>query len=198
MVGRFLETPTPTRSSDLAARVAATPAHAEVRAVFLQVVEDALRDEPRAHAAWTSRYARTPRGYAMVPVRDYLARVDAAAALVAPTTSADVAIARLHARAVTFMLDHPGARLFLGPRDREPRVLLERLERSRTLLASYGDWRVQARRGEAVIQVREEWIWLDAVWLPVVRSVFPACGVRDYEVTFTPHGAFSGELRARW
>lgn len=179
------------RDRDLERRIAATPVDAEIRAVFLHVIDDALRRESRALPMPVR-----PRGYTSVPVRQYLADLHEAGSLVGPTPEAG--IARLHASTASFLLDHPGARLFVGPRDRDPLVLLGRLERSRSMLATYGDWRVGGRRGDVVITIRDEWVWIDAMWCSVIRSVFGACGVSDGEVLHESDGPYAATVRVRW
>ncbi len=178
------------RDRELERRLAATPIDAEIRAVFLHVIDDGLRRESRAPLS------KRPRGYTSIPVRQYLADVHEAGALVGPTP--DAGIARLHAATATFLLDHPGARLFVGPRDRDPLVLLGRFERSRSMLASYGDWRVGGRRGDVAITIRDEWVWIDAMWCSVIRSVFDACGVPCGEVIHESEGPFAATVRVRW
>ncbi|MGZ6083373.1 MAG: hypothetical protein ACXWUE_07895 [Polyangiales bacterium] len=179
---------------DTGARIAAIPATAEVRAVFLRVISSALPEE--AFVSWVSRFGQPPRAYTMIPVRDYIERVAAAALL--SSGSLGAGLAQIHARAVGFLLAQPGMELFLSARDRHPVRLFERLESSRSLIASYGDWRVtlDGRQG-ATIVVRDEYIWLDLLWTPLLSSIFPACGVQG-EIECDLDGPFSGRLRARW
>lgn len=179
---------------DTGARLAAIPATAEVRAVFLQITASALHDEPRA--AWFARFGKPPPSYTMMPVRDYVERVAEAALLCSPSLT--TGLAQLHGRAVSMLLSQPGVDLFLASRDRHPARLLERLEASRTLIASYGDWRVSIDGPRAVsIVVRDEYVWLDLLWTPLLASIFPACGMQG-EIECELDGPFSGRLRARW
>jgi hypothetical protein len=178
------------RERDLERRIAAAPVDAEIRAVFLQVIDDAVRREGRTIAT-----PKRPRGYSSVPVRNYLKELHDLGALVGPTPEAG--IARLHARTASFLLDHPGARLFVTARDRDPFVLLGRLERSRSMMASYGDWRVSGRRGDVVITIRDEWVWIESMWCSVIASVFEACSTTG-EVVHEPEGPFSSVVRVRW
>jgi hypothetical protein len=179
---------------DTGARLAAIPASAEVRAVFLQIVSAALHDEPRA--AWLARFGKPPPSYTMMPVRSYVERVAEAALLCSPSLT--TGLAHLHGRAMGMLFAQPGADLFLTARDRHPGRLLERLEASRTLIASYGDWRVTLDGPRtASIVVRDEYVWLDLLWTPLLASIFPACGLEG-EIECELDGPFSGRLRARW
>lgn len=184
------------RESDLALRLAAAPASAEVRGVFLHVIEHALREEGIVDTRPLLAAGSRVRAYTMVPLRDYLVQLETAALLVA--NNVEVGLARLHARAASFLLGHPGARLFLGARDRDPVVLLERLERSRSLIASYGRVQVRARPGDVVVEARDEYVWLDAVWASIVRSVFTFASIDGAVVDCTMQGPFDGVIRARW
>jgi hypothetical protein len=178
------------RERDLERRMAAAPIDAEIRAVFLQLIDDAARRELRSIVT-----PKRPRGYTSVPVRQYLAAVHELGAALGPTP--EVGIAKLHARAASFLLDHPGARLFVSERDRDPFVLLGRLERSRSMMASYGDWRVAGRPGDVVITIRDEWVWIDAMWCSVIASVFDACRIAG-EVVHEAEGPFAATVRVRW
>ncbi len=184
---------TGTRESDLARRIAATPADAEIRAIFLHAADDAFALE----APMRSSFARKrPRGYAMLPVRTFLEEIHVLGAALGPTPEAG--IAHLHGNTASYLLNHPGARLFVTARDRDPMVLFGRLERSRSMMASYGDWRVTGTRGDLVITIRNEWVWLDSMWLPILESVFPACGVRGGELQTTHESPFNATVRVRW
>lgn len=178
------------REHELARRIAAAPIDAEIRAVFLQVIDDAVRRERPAIIL-----PRRPRGYASLPVRDYLAIAHQLGATFGPTP--DAGIARLHAHTATFLLSHPGARLFVSERDRDPLVLLGRLERSRSMLASYGDWRVSGRRGDVTISIANEWLWIEAMWLSIIHSIFEVCAVRG-EVACELESPFAATVRIRW
>lgn len=178
------------REHELVRRISAAPIDAEIRAIFLQVIDDAVRRERPAMTL-----PRRPRGYSSIPVRDYLAIAHQLGAAFGPT--ADAGIARLHARTATFLLSHPGARLFVSERDRDPFVLLGRLERSRSMIASYGDWRVSGRRGDVTISIANEWLWIEAMWLSVIRSVFEVCAVQA-DVTCELESPFAATVRVRW
>ena len=178
------------RESELALRIAAAPIDAEIRAVFLQVMDDAIARERPSRPR-----PRRPRGYASVAVRDYLKICHELGEVMGPTV--DAGIARLYARTATFLLDHPGARLFVSARDRDPFVLLGRLERSRSMMASYGDWRVSGRRGDVVVSIANEWLWIESMWLSVIRSVFDACSVEG-EVICESESPFAATVRVRW
>lgn len=183
-----LGVPTPLpRDLELDARLACAPSSAEVRGVLFRLVE---------HVVPSVAQGAEIRGYAMYPLRDYLVRLHRAASASGPNVHAG--LVRIHARAVTFLLGVPAARVFLGPKDRAPFALLERLERSRALLASYGDWRVSGRAGDVSIVVRDEPVWLDAVWCTMIRSIFPACGVPGGDVELDPDGPYAGRIRVRW
>lgn len=134
--------------------------------------------------------------YAMMPVREYLERVHAAGALVGPTP--EEGIARLHARAASFLLDQPVFRMFVTPRDREPLHLLERLERSRAMVASYGRWRVHGVRGDVTITIADEWVWIGPMWCSLIRSVFPACRAPEPLIERTGADPWSATVRVRW
>jgi hypothetical protein len=179
---------------DTGARLAAIPASAEVRAVFLQIIPSALDEDARN--AWLARFGEPPRAYSMMPVRDYVERVAEAALLC--SHSLTVGLAQLHGRAIPQLLAQPFVDLFLSERDRHPSRLFERLEASRSLIASYGEWRV-TRDGprSASIVVRDEYVWLDLLWTPLLSSIFPACGLQG-EIECDLDGPFSGWLRARW
>lgn len=179
------------RERDLERRISITPIDAEIRAVFFQVIDDVLRRE-----AVRCTIPKRPRGYASVSVQHYLAAVHELGALVGPTP--DAGIARLHARTASFLLNHPGARLFVSERDRDPLVLLGRFERSRSMLASYGEWRVSGRRGDVAIAIRDEWLWIEPLWCSVIRSVFDACGVECGEIVCDHEGPFAAMVRVRW
>jgi len=181
------------RESELARRIAVTPADAEIRAIFLHVADEAFaREAPTRVALLADR----PRGYSMVPVRSFLAEITRLGAALGPTPEAG--ITRLFANTAPFLLDHPGARFFVTARDRDPMVLLGRLERSRSMMASYGEWRVTGTRGDLLVTIRNEWVWLESMWCSIVRSVFPACGVRDGEVELTLENPFCATVRVRW
>lgn len=179
-----------TRERDLSRRIAAAPIDAEIRAVFLQVMDDAVRRERVAITL-----PKRPRGYASIPVRQYLAIAHQLGAALGPTPEAG--IERLHADTARFFLDHPGARLFVSDRDRDPFVLLGRLERSRSMIASYGDWRVSGGRGDVVIEIRNEWLWIDAMWCSIVRSVFATAALAA-EISSELDGPYSAVVRVRW
>lgn len=179
---------------DLATRVAATPPDASIRLRYQHLVEDALRDaghDPRG----TFPERRMP-GYAMVPVRDYLGRVHDAGTRLGPTP--EEGIARLHAGAVGAMLALPEASLFLAPAEREPFTVLTRFARQRDLVASYGTWSIAGERGDATLTLRNEWIWIEAMWLPLLRSVFPACGEPAPHTTCELVDPWSARLRFQW
>jgi hypothetical protein len=182
-----------TRESDLARRCAITPADAEIRAIFLHAADVAFAHEAPSRA---SVMHRRPRGYAMVPVRTFLEELHALGTALGPTPEAG--IARLHANTAGFLINHPGARLFVSARDRDPVVLLGRLERSRSMMASYGDWRVTGTRGDLLITVRNEWVWLESMWCSVIASAFPACGLPPPHIEATLETPFTGTVRVRW
>jgi len=190
--GKITATVGTTRDDELASRCAATPADAEIRAIFLHAVDHGFARETGRSVATHGR----PRGYSMVPVRSYLEEVHALAASLGPT--AEAGLARIHTHVGAFLLGHPGARLFLTDRDRDPMVLLGRLERSRSLMASYGEWRVSGTRGDLAITVRNEWVWLDAMWSTVIASMFPACGLPPAHLETILDSPFSGTIRVRW
>lgn len=181
------------RGGELAQRIAATPADAEIRAIFLHVADEAFAREAPTRAALIGK---RPRGYAMLPVRSFLEEIERLGAALGPTPEAG--IARLYANTASFFLDHPGARLFVTARDRDPMVLLGRLERSRSMMASYGDWRVTGTRGDLTVTIRNEWAWLDAMWCPIIRSVFPACRASLGQVELTLENPFCATVRVRW
>jgi hypothetical protein len=175
----------------------AVPASAEVRAIFLRIAEAKLHAIQRdAHVSWTSRFGPTPPSYRMVPVREFLVRVHAAAMLVSGTLEAG--LARLYAHAAKQLLAEPGADLFVAKRDREPLRLLRRLEISRPLIASYGEWRVREATPRSVeIDIEGEHLWIDLLWRPIVASVFPAFGlVADVGCALGARG--QGRMWARW
>ncbi len=189
--------PTPfPRDLDLAARLEGAPASAEIRGILFRLVESALGGGLGSDAGPGGLDDARHRGYAMYPLREYLLRLHRAATTVGPSVPAG--LARLHARGVSFLLAAPAAKIFLGPRDRAPFALLQRLERSRSLLATYGEWRVSGRPGDVSIVVRDEYVWLDAVWCTLIRSAFPACGVSGGEVELELDGPWSGRIRVRW
>ncbi|MBI2395040.1 MAG: hypothetical protein HYV09_36050 [Deltaproteobacteria bacterium] len=70
----------PTRDLDLATRISAAPSSAGIRGVMLHAVDAALR----ASGVKAPVRPAIP-SYALIPVREYLARVHAAGALVGPT-----------------------------------------------------------------------------------------------------------------
>jgi hypothetical protein len=189
-VGRVYSAIDPSRDRDLQRRIAAAPIDAEIRAVFLQVLDDGARREELSVPK-----AKRPRGYASLPVREYLAIAHQLGTALGPTPEAG--ITRLHANTARFFLEHPGARLFISERDWDPFVLLGRLERSRSMMASYGDWRVSGKRGDVVIAIRDEWIWIEAMWCSVIRSVFAAASVEG-EIVCEHEGPFSAVVRVRW
>lgn len=193
-----LGVPTPIpRDLELAARLESAPASAEIRGILFRLVTHALRQGLEGHGdAHAALHDDEHRGYAMYPLRDYLLRLHRAATAIGPGLT--TGLARLHARGASFLLAAPAARIFLGPRDRTLFALLQRLERSRSLLANYGHWRVSGRPGDVSIVVRDEYVWLDAVWCPLIRSAFPACDVPAGEVELDPDGPWSGRIRVRW
>ncbi len=177
--------------TSLGARLAAAASEprAEIRGVFFQIMEVALRDDARGSG---TRH----RSYGMYPLGEYLTRAEELSASIGPTC--DRALIELHRTAASFLLSHPGARLFLGARDREPHVLLQRLERSRSLMASYGHWRVHGGRGHVTIAIRDEYVWIEEVWATIVRSVFPHLGIDRATVTVHLDGPFDGVMEVRW
>jgi hypothetical protein len=183
-----------TRESDLARRIAATPAGAEIRAIFLHAADDAFTREAPGRVSSIKRVR--PRGYAMVPVRSFLEELHELGAALGPTAEAGTAL--LHANTAAYLVNHPGARLFVTARDRDPMVLLGRLERSRSIIASYGDWRVTGTRGDLLVTVRNEWVWLESMWLPLIASVFPACGLPPADIEAKLESPFNATLRVRW
>jgi hypothetical protein len=179
---------------DLAERIAAAPAGAEIRGILFRMIDDAVARDPRA-ASWAARAGRH-RGYAMYPLAEHLARVALAASTIGPTF--ELGLARLHAGAVTFLLAQPAARIFFDARDREPFALLRRLEVSRALLATYGRFVVEGRRGDATVTIEGEPLWIEHAWVPMIRSVFPALGRPPGEVDCELDGRFAGRVRVRW
>lgn len=178
------------RERELSRRIAAVPIDAEIRAVFLQVVDDQVR-----RAAIPIALPKRPRGYSAISVRQYLRTIHNLASALGPTV--DAGISYLHANTAGFLLDHPGARLFVSQRDRDPLVLLARLERSRSMMTSYGEWSVEGCRGDVVIRIRDEWIWIESMWCSVIRSVFRACSVEG-EVVCESESPYSATVTVRW
>lgn len=176
-----------------AERVAATPPSAEIRGVFFHLVQRAMEEEqttPR-HASREMR-----REYAMYPARGYLRFVQAAAS--ARSNDVERTIERWHARAMHHLLCSGVARLFLRRADYTPLGILRRLERSRALLASYGEWRVGGDEGDVHIEVRGEWVWIREAWLPAIASIFPALDRSAPRIDCELYTPFSAAIRVRW
>lgn len=176
-----------------AERLDATPPSAEIRGVFFHLVERTMEEEsPELRRA--SRTLR--RAYAMYPVREYLSFVHSAACVNDATP--ERAVERWHARAMHHLLGGGIARLFLRRADHAPFPLLRRLERSRALLASYGEWRVGGREGDVHIEVRDEWIWLREAWVPAIASIFGALDRNAARIDCELEGPFAARIRVRW
>jgi len=179
---------------DLAARIDATPPDAAIRARYLMLLEEPLR--ALGHDPALVRPARPCPAYTMVPVREYLAFAHAAGAAVGPTP--EQGIAQLHQDAMSALIEVPASRLFLSPRDLDPFKLLGRFASSRSLVASYGEWSIEGQPGDATITVRKEWVWIEAMWASVLRSVFSACGQPLPVLECHLEDPWSGTLRFRW
>lgn len=184
------------REVELAKRVRDTPRDAELRGVFFRMLDHALREDPSASAWFASQYGGSFRAYLSYPLHGYLLRVDAAARLLGPTIA--LGIERLHARAAEVLATTSIAKLFLRPEDFRPFQLLQRLDRSRALLANYGEWRVEGREGDVTIVVRDEYLWLREAWVPAIASIFPALGLPPARVDCELDGPYSGRLRVQW
>ena len=100
--------------------------------------------------------------------------------------------------AASLLLASSALKHFVRLRDRDPWVMIQRLERSRALISSHGEWRVHGRRGDAIIEVRDELVWLDSAWTTAIASIFPALELPRAEVTCSLQGPFDGTIRVRW
>jgi len=132
----------------------------------------------------------------MYPVRSYLQFVQNEAS--ARGLTPEQALARWNARAMGHLLTSAIARVFLPRADHTPLALLHRLERSRALLASYGDWRVGGREGDVTIVVRDEWIWIREAWVPAIASIFEALDVAPPDVECVLSTPYDARVRVRW
>ena len=174
-------------------RLEATPPSAEIRGVFFAMIERAVEAEQpaRRRVSGTMR-----REYAMYPVRNYLRFVQSEAAARGETP--EHALERWHAHAVRHLLSSAIARVFLHRSDHRPLALLHRLERSRALLASYGDWRVSGDEGDVTLAVRDEWIWIREAWVPAIASIFDALDRAPPRVECALSSPFDARIRVRW
>jgi hypothetical protein len=179
-----------------AERLEATPRGAEIRGVFFAMVERALEEEEPSRR----RVSRTMRrAYVMYPARSYLQFVQNEAAARGQTP--EQALLRWNARAMRHLLTSGVARLFLRRADHTPLALLHRLEQSRALLASYGDWRVSGREGDVTLVVRDEWIWIREAWVPAIASIFDALDPRGAalpKIECVLSSPYDARLRVRW
>jgi hypothetical protein len=176
-----------------AERLDATPPSAEIRGVFFAMVERAIEEE----APSRRRMSRTlRREYAMYPVRGYLRFVQAEAAARGDTP--ENAIERWNAHAMRHLLSGSLARVFLRRADQTPLAMLHRLERSRALLAGYGEWRVSGHEGDVTVGVRDEWVWIREAWVPAIASIFDALDLAPPRVELALASPFDARIRVRW
>jgi uncharacterized protein (TIGR02265 family) len=174
-------------------RLAATPPSAEIRGVFFSMVQRAIEEEepPHRRVSGTMR-----RDYAMYPVRGYLRFVYSAA--IARSEAPERAIERWSAHAMRHLLASGIAHVFLRRADHAPFALLHRLERSRALFASYGEWHVSGHDGDVTITLRDEWIWIREAWVPAIASIFEALDRAPPRIDCTLTGPFDARVRVRW
>lgn len=161
---------------------------------YLMLVEDALREAGLDPTIARASRAQPP--YAMFAVREFLPLVHAAGEAMGPTP--DEGIARLFEDAFPKLIELPGARMFVSPLDREPFSLLSRFATSRSLAASYGEWEIEGAAGDATLIIRKEWAWIDAMWRPILASVFTACRLPPARIDATFEDPYSARLRFRW
>src|SRR5262249_10187103 len=112
--------------------------------------------------------------------------------------TAEHAIERWSANAMRHLLSSGIAHVFLRRADHTPLALLHRLERSRALLASYGQWRVTGREGDVTITVCDEWGWTREAWVAAIASVFRALDHAPPRIECVLASPFDAVVRVRW
>ncbi len=160
---------------------------------------DHVRRMGRAEASlWRATAPQRRRApFLSYPLREYLEELALAAAIVDPSNPHEGM--RLIWRGATSMyLETPFGRSLVRLLKPNPVRYLRWLAEHREHFCNYGRWTVIAEvEGHAIIDMRDEYIWLESAHRGGAEGLLAACGVRG-TVEAELSSPYSGRLQLRW
>ena len=185
------------RGSDLEERLPQVPASAHLRGLYFVNIETIL-----GRAALLDQYrSYFPKSYSAVrwyPVSDFLIQAAVGAALLkGPDCIAEGLVTLGHNNATAFA-DSLLGKAMLRLLARDPVKLLKQATAGRRQSCRYGRWEVEfTGPGSAVIEMFEEYLWIDTNVLGAAIGTFQASG-HDVEVRAELDSMFRGRHILTW
>jgi uncharacterized protein (TIGR02265 family) len=136
--------------------------------------------------------------FKMYPVADYLRRLVAAGALVASPERVQEGMRDLHRSSVRYFAHSVLGRAIVSLVRPTPLQFLKQVERSRSLMATFGEQRVTAL-GERRIRVHhvDDPVYIESAQVGGLQSTMEVCGI-DARIEVEMRSRFDGFLTVEW
>jgi uncharacterized protein (TIGR02265 family) len=182
---------------DLEQRLPLVPASAKLRGLYFKNTVAVVREADRLEH-FLEIYPESYSAVRWYPVSEFLERLAVAGALLKGPENVHLgmrAIGRHNARAFA---DSLLGKALIRLLDRDPVRLLKQASSGRRQSCKYGRWELTFDRpGRAVMQMHEEYLWIESYVLGAAEGTMEATG-RDVTVSYELDSQFSGRHLLEW
>jgi len=189
-----------TAHCDIVERLALVRDDQRVRGVWFAMLRDEVRRRgPHLYEAFEREVGlHESVTFKMYPVGDYLRRLVAAGALVASPSAVHDGMRDLHRSSVRYFAQSVLGRAIVSLVRPTPLQFLRQVERSRSLMATFGEQRVESL-GERRIRVHhvDDPVYIESAQVGGLLSTLDACGI-EAQVQVDLRSPFDGILTVEW
>lgn len=171
-----------------------------VRGVWFAMLRDELRRRgPEVYGEFEREVGlHEAVTFKMYPVSDYIRRLVVAGALVASPDRVHEGMYDLHRSSVNYFARSVLGRAVVSLVKPTPLAFLEQVQRSRSLIASFGAQRVTAVSPRCIrVHHVDDPVYVESAQLGGLQSVFDVCGV-EARIRVEMRTPFDGVLTAEW